>query len=89
MRDKSFASQHQDLDSHEVSLRAVNGRDPPNSPKSGRIDCLATRGLCSQSGIFEQEGFFGVCFVCLFVFGWFFVLFFFVFGFFGTVSIHI
>lgn len=60
MRDISFASQHWDPDSHEVSLRAVNARDPPNPPKSGRLDCLATRGLCSQAGGFEQEGFFGV-----------------------------
>lgn len=62
MTDESFASKHWDLDSHEVSLRAVNGRGLPNTPKSGRLDYLATRGFCSQPGVFEQEGFFGVIF---------------------------
>lgn len=40
----------------------MNGRDPPNTPKSVRLDYLATRRLCSQPGVFEQEGFFGVIF---------------------------
>lgn len=50
------------LDSHEASLWAVNGRDPPNTPKPGRFDCLATRELCNQPGVLEQEGFFGIIF---------------------------
>lgn len=40
---QKLPSQHWELDCHEVSLRAVNGRDPPNTPKSGRLDCLASR----------------------------------------------